>query len=139
MKHFAALLLLSIVGVFADEDFHGNGNMKCYGDMSISLYNKDETEGFLDCQPAWGSPSAPPQGIVAEADDGEKWVTVDDKGYGDCTGSIYYIYGDLNLGYCDRYNMRIDDGKQTRMFCGYADCNGAMNIHCSMLSGCHGA
>ena len=34
----------------------------------------------MDCQPSWGSPSAPPQGIIADGDDGSHWVTVDDKG-----------------------------------------------------------
>ena len=27
----------SIVAVYADEDFSGEGTMKCYGDMSISM------------------------------------------------------------------------------------------------------
>merc|ERR1711894_451887 len=142
MKQFAVILLFCAIGVFGDEEFHGEGTFKCYGDLSIDLYeeySRDRVDGFLDCQPAWGSPSAPPQGIVADADNGEKWVTVDDKGYGDCTGSIYYVYGDLNLGYCDRSIMKISDGKQTRLFCGYAECIGMMNIYCSMLSGCHGA
>merc|ERR1719222_1872642 len=121
MKQFPVILLFCAIGVFGDEEFHGEGTFKCYGDLSIDLYEKfsrDRVDGFLDCQPAWGSPSAPPQGIVADADNGEKWVTVDDKGYGDCTGSI----------------MKISDGKQTRLFCGYAECIGMMNIYCSMLS-----
>merc|ERR1719420_1230229 len=109
MKQVAVFLLISVAAVLADEDFHGSGFMRCYGDMSISMF-KDDVEGMLDCQPAWGSPSAPPQGIIADVD-GEHVVTVDDNGY-----------GDLNLGYCDR--IKVDDGKQTRLFCGYAECTG---------------
>merc|ERR1711868_242982 len=102
--------------------------------MSLTLRN--DGEGFLDCQPAWGSPAAPPQGIIADGEDGSHWVTVDDKGSGDCDGTIFYEYGDLGLGYCDR--LAVDDGHETRLFCGYATCDGFMNIECSMLSGCHG-
>ena len=61
------------------------GSMMCYGDMSITLGGQEDN-GFLDCQPAWGSPAAPPQGIIADGQDGSHWVTVDDKGYGDCDG-----------------------------------------------------
>merc|ERR1719356_1898721 len=123
MKQVAVFLLVSVAAVLADEDFHGSGFMRCYGDMSISMF-KDDVEGMVDCQPSWGSPSAPPQGIIADVD-GEHVVTVDDKGYGDCTGAVHYVYGDLNLGYCDR--IKIDDGKQTRLFCGYGDCTGAVH------------
>ena len=77
------------------------------------------------------------QGIVADGDDGSHWVTVDDKGSGDCDGTLWYKYDDLGLGYCDRM-MSVDDGHQTRLFCGYAECTGYMNIQCTMLSGCHG-
>ena len=42
------------------ETFSGMGNMKCYGDMSITVRAGDE-EGFLTCSPAWGSAAAPPQ------------------------------------------------------------------------------
>merc|ERR1711922_116242 len=76
-------------------------------------------------------------GILADGDDGSHWVTVDDKGSGNCDGDIHYVYGDLGLGYCNR--LVVDDGKETRMFCGYAFCTGYMNIECHMLSGCHGA
>ena len=76
------------------------------------------------------------QGIVADGDDGSHWVTVDDKGSGDCDGTLWYKTDDLGLGYCDR--MTVDDGHQTRLFCGYAECTGYMNIECTMLSGCHG-
>ena len=76
------------------------------------------------------------QGIIADGEDGSHWVTVDDKGSGDCDGTIWYEYGDLGLGYCDR--LTIDDGHQTRLFCGYATCDGLLNIDCTMLSGCHG-
>lgn len=107
----------------------------CYGDMSITI--REDGEGFLLCQPAWGSPAAPPQGIIADGADGSHWVTVDDKGSGDCDGVLFYEYGDLGLGYCDR--LAVDDGHQTRLFCGYATCDGYMNIECTMLSGCHGA
>merc|ERR1711978_444920 len=127
-----ACISSSVLGV---ESFHGMGSMKCYGDMSITLGSQDG-EGFLDCQPAWGSPAAPPQGIIADGEDGSHWVTVDDKGSGDCDGTIFYEYGDLGLGYCDR--LAIDDGHETRLFCGYATCDGFMNIECHMLSGCHG-
>ena len=44
---------------YAGETFSGSGFMRCYGDMSISL--RIDGEGLLDCQPAWGSPAAPPQ------------------------------------------------------------------------------
>ena len=44
----------------ADESYHGMGSMKCYGDMSVTLGSEDG-QGFLDCQPAWGSAAAPPQ------------------------------------------------------------------------------
>merc|ERR1719304_125294 len=97
-----------------EESFSGMGFMRCYGDMSITM--RIDGEGFLDCKPAWGSPAAPPQGIVADGDDGSHWVTVDDKGSGDC----------------DRM-MSVDDGHQTRLFCGYAECTGYMNIQCTML------
>ena len=53
------------------------------------------------------------QGIIADGSDGSHWVTVDDKGSGDCAGYIWYEYGDLGLGYCDRFNT-LDDGHQTR-------------------------
>merc|ERR1711988_187748 len=55
--------------VLGDESFHGMGSMKCYGDMSITLGGQEDN-GFLDCQPAWGSPAAPPQGIIADGQDG---------------------------------------------------------------------
>ena len=142
------------------------GTMACYGDMTVTLGSNDG-EGFVDCQPAWGSAAAPPQvssvlllilvvhqtipdgdcvflyltralqGIIADGSDGSHWVTVDDKGSGDCDGTIWYEYGDLGLGYCNR--LALDDGKQTRLFCGYATCDGYLNIQCTMLSGCHGA
>ena len=63
---------------------------------------------------------------------------MDDKGSGDCTGQIHYVLGDLGLGYCDRL-VAVDEGRQTRLFCGYASCDGYLTIECSMLSGCHGA
>ena len=44
------------------ETFSGMGNMKCYGDMSITVRSGDD-EGFLTCSPAWGSAVAPPQVI----------------------------------------------------------------------------
>ena len=76
------------------------------------------------------------QGIIADGDDGSHWVTVDDKGSGSCDGTIFYETGDLGLGYCDR--LAVDDGHETRLFCGYADCTGYLEIECTMLSGCHG-
>jgi len=94
-------------------------------------------EGSIDCTPAWGSAAAPPQGIIIDGEDGSHWVSVDDKGYGDCAGTFWFESGDLGLGYCDRI-VTLDDGEQTRKFCGYASCNGYINFHCSMLSGCHG-
>merc|ERR1711915_1042365 len=138
MKCLYVSTLLLAASVLGDESFSGNGEMKCYGDMSITLDKWDEGDGFLNCKPAWGSPAAPPQGIIADGADGSHWVTVDDKGYGDCSGHMEYTYGDLGLGYCDRW-VSLDDGQQTRLFCGYATCTGYLNIHCSMLSGCHGA
>merc|ERR1712172_175623 len=30
-------------------------------------------EGSIDCTPAWGSAAAPPQGIIADGDDGSHW------------------------------------------------------------------
>lgn len=136
--------IISLVAIFVcslgsclavHETFAGMGSMKCYGDMSITVRAGDD-EGFLICSPAWGSAVAPPQGIVADGEDGSHWVTVDDKGSGDCDGTIWYEYGDLGLGYCDR--LMVDDGHQTRLFCGYATCDGYLNIECTMLSGCHG-
>merc|ERR1719411_1801907 len=100
---FTITLVISSYLVLADESFHGSGTFACYGDMSITFDKSGsggEGEGFLDCQPSWGSPAAPPQGIIA---DGE------------------------------------DDSHHTRLFCGYATCEGYLNIQCSMLSGCHGA
>ena len=73
-----------------DESYHGMGSMKCYGDMSITL-GGNEDEGFLNCQPAWGSAAAPPQGIIADGSDGSHWVTVDDKGNGDCDGQHHQL------------------------------------------------
>merc|ERR1711874_778599 len=67
-----AFISSSVLG--ADESYHGMGSMKCYGDMSITL-GGGEDEGFLDCQPAWGSPAAPPQGIIADGSDGSHWAT----------------------------------------------------------------
>jgi len=133
-------LTISSYLVLADESFHGSGTFACYGDMSITFDKSGsggEGEGFLDCQPSWGSPSAPPQGIIADGEDGSHWVTVDDHGSGDCTGTIWYKTGDLGLGYCNR--IAVDDGHHTRLFCGYATCDGYLNIECTMLSGCHGA
>merc|ERR1719150_2801473 len=132
------LVLIFSCAAMANESFSGQGTMACYGMMSITFDKSEsadlgEGEGFLDCQPSWGSPSAPPQGIIADGADGSHWVTVDDKGYGTCQGHIY-LYGDLGLGYCDR----LDDGYQTKLLCGYATCQGMLTIHCEMLSGCHG-
>merc|ERR1719219_353984 len=101
---FFSLATVSSSVLGADESYHGMGSMMCYGDMSVTL-GGNEGEGFLDCQPAWGSPAAPPQGIIADGSDGSHWVTVDDKGYGDCDGTIWYEYGDLGLGYCNRLTV----------------------------------
>merc|ERR1712228_835189 len=121
------LVLIFSCAAMANESFSGQGTMACYGMMSITFDKSEsadlgEGEGFLDCQPSWGSPSAPPQGIIADGADGSHWVTVDDHGYGDCNGVLWYKTGDLGLGYCDR--MTVDDGHQTRLFCGYATCDG---------------
>eukprot|EP00091_Calanus_sinicus_P001708 TRINITY_DN1172_c0_g1_i2.p2 TRINITY_DN1172_c0_g1~~TRINITY_DN1172_c0_g1_i2.p2 ORF type:complete len:141 (-),score=43.73 TRINITY_DN1172_c0_g1_i2:31-453(-) len=137
LTHLSIILSISSCLVLANESFSGMGSFACYGDMSITFDKSSsagEGEGFVDCQPSWGSPSAPPQGIIADGADGSHWVTVDDKGYGDCDGSIWYKTDDLGLGYCDR-KMTVDDGHQTRLFCGYATCDGYLNIECSMLSG----
>merc|ERR1711862_996449 len=77
MKVFLATISCLMSLAYAGETFSGSGFMRCYGDMSISL--RIDGEGLLDCQPAWGSPAAPPQGIIADGDDGSHWVTVDDK------------------------------------------------------------
>ena len=54
------------------------------------------------------------QGILADGyEDGSLWVTVDDEGYGDCQGDVYYKNGDLGMGYCDTMVVE-DDGYQTR-------------------------
>jgi len=134
MKSILVFISCLSLSLAVEESFSGMGFMRCYGDMSITV--RIDGEGFLDCKPAWGSPAAPPQGIVADGDDGSHWVTVDDKGSGDCDGTLWYKTDDLGLGYCDR--MTVDDGHQTRLFCGYAECTGYMNIECTMLSGCHG-
>jgi len=144
LLHLSTLLLLAAAA--ADESFTGSGTFACYGDMTITFDKAVETveagpidgAGVIDCVPAWGSAAAPPQGIIADGDDGSHWVTVDDKGFGDCTGTFWFEQGDLGLGYCDRVTT-LDDGHQTRKFCGYASCEGYLNIQCSMLSGCHGA
>merc|ERR1719339_427822 len=136
-SYISIMLSLSTCLVQGNESFQGSGSMACYGDMSITFSKSGEDVGFLDCQPAWGSAAAPPQGIIADGDDGSHWVTVDDKGYGDCAGTFWFETGDLGLGYCNRI-VTLDDGEQTRKFCGYASCTGYINLHCSMLSGCHG-
>merc|ERR1719507_1813852 len=138
LTNLSIVLSISSCLVLANESFSGSGSFACYGEMSITFDKSSsagEGEGFLDCKPAWGSPSAPPQGIIADGADGSHWVTVDDKGYGTCVGDIYYKYGDLGLGYCDR----LDDGHQPRLLCAYSICTGHITVHCSMLSGCHGA
>ena len=58
----ALVLLLGAIGLAAavHESYHGVGSMVCYGDMSISIRSQDD-QGFLICQPAWGSAAAPPQ------------------------------------------------------------------------------
>ena len=61
---FTIALTISSYLVLADESFHGSGTFACYGDMSITFDKSGsggEGEGFLDCQPSWGSPAAPPQ------------------------------------------------------------------------------
>ena len=35
--------------------------------------------------------AAPPQGIIADGSDGSHWVTVDDKGNGDCDGQHHQL------------------------------------------------
>ena len=60
MKVFLAVVSCFMsLSLAADETYQGMGSMKCYGDMSLTIRN--DGEGFLDCQPAWGSPAAPPQ------------------------------------------------------------------------------
>ena len=59
MKVFLAVVSCFLSLSLAAETYSGNGSMKCYGDMSITI--RIDGEGFLDCQPAWGSPAAPPQ------------------------------------------------------------------------------
>ena len=83
MKYFSLISLVCTLGLsLANESFSGMGSMKCYGDMSITIridgeglihkdlirykYKDSFMEGFLDCQPAWGSPAAPPQVNSAE-------------------------------------------------------------------------
>merc|ERR1712179_762351 len=139
MRTFAAILVLAgASGILGNENFSGTGTFACYGDMTVTV-GKDGYDdiGYLDCQPSWGSAAAPQQGIIADGDDGSHWVTVDDKGSGNCTGTFWFETGDLGLGYCNRI-VTLDDGEQTRKFCGYASCTGYINLHCSMLSGCHG-
>ena len=71
----ACLVALATL-VAANESFHGAGSMMCYGDMSVTFSRAaGDGEGFLDCQPAWGSAAAPPQGIIADGADGSHWVT----------------------------------------------------------------
>merc|ERR1719153_1936322 len=110
--HLTIVLAISSYLVLANESFHGSGTFACYGDMSITFDKSSsggEGEGFLDCQPSWGSAAAPPQGIIADGEDGSHWVTVDNHGYGTCIGDIFWELGDLGLGFCDRF----DDGHQT--------------------------
>merc|ERR1711934_1221656 len=77
-KMLLNLLSLALV-VRAEEIYSGMGTLKCYGDATIS-----ENGTFL-CTPStpW-SAYAPPQGIVADGEDGSHWVIVDDRGFGDC-------------------------------------------------------
>merc|ERR1711970_1199616 len=105
--HLTIVLTISSYLVLANESFHGSGTFACYGDMSITFDKSSsggEGEGLVDCQPSWGSAAAPPQGIIADGEDGS-------------------------------HRMTVDDGHQTRLFCGYATCTGYLNIECSMLSG----
>merc|ERR1712037_1029930 len=101
---YFATLLASLAAVQADESWSGSGTFACYGDMTVTMDKSGskaegpiDGEGSIDCTPAWGSAAAPPQGIIADGDDGSHWVTVDDKGI-----------------------VTLDDGEQTRKFCGYA-------------------
>merc|ERR1712150_172079 len=112
--------LASLAVVQADESWSGSGTFACYGDMTVTMDKSGSNaegpidgEGSIDCIPAWGSAAAPPQGIIADGDDGSHWVTVDDKGLGDCNRIL-----------------TLDDGEQTRKFCGYASCTGYINLHC---------
>merc|ERR1712051_702031 len=120
MNFFYFVALLASLAVDqADESWSGSGTFACYGDMTVTMDKSgSNAEGPIDCIPAWGSAAAPPQGIIADGDDGSHWVTVDDKGYGDCTGTFWFETGDLGLGYCNRI-VTLDDGEQTRKFCGY--------------------
>merc|ERR1712183_67333 len=97
ISYISVILSLSSSLVLGNESFQGEGTMACYGDMSITFgkAGSGEDEGFLDCQPAWGTASAPPQGIIADGADGSHWVTVDDShqtrtfcGYADCAGML---------------------------------------------------
>merc|ERR1719300_1250346 len=114
------------------------GSMKCYGGVKSKM-NTITTLFSLACISSSVLGDESFHGMGSMKCYGDMSITLggqDDKGYGDCDGTIWYEYGDLGLGYCDR--LAVDDGHQTRLFSGYATCDGLLNIQCSMLSGCHG-
>merc|ERR1712088_583698 len=126
------------------EEYSGIGDMKCYGEMEISL-NKWGT-GTANCRPI--TTTGAPQGYIADGEDGSHWVIVDDKGTADCYGDISYTTGDLGLNYCSFKNAQsirkmsprlLNSSPNPRMFCGYFTCTGNLNLVCDgMLAGCHG-
>merc|ERR1719429_514856 len=128
------------------EEYHGNGNLLCYGNMEVSIVKWDTGTGQGKCKPVphFGAP----QGFIADGEDGSHWVVVDDKGSADCYGEITYTTGDVGLGYCSYKNAQsvrkfsprlLNTSANPRIFCGYFTCDGEMNLVCDgMLAGCHG-
>merc|ERR1712223_90372 len=132
-------LLFQTLSVGAEESYIGMGTLKCYGDSRIS------ENGTFSCTPStpW-APFAPPQGLIADGEDGSHWVIVDDRGFGDCqfnSEEDLECYHDYDYQYCcedvECNRSTVTPINPTRN-CGFCACTGLLNIHCSMEFGCHG-
>jgi len=58
------------------EEYSGIGEMKCYGEMEISLDKWTDGTGTANCRPI--TTTGAPQGYIADGEDGSHWVIVDD-------------------------------------------------------------
>ena len=54
------------------EEFNGNGELKCYGEMSVDVSKWDSGTGSGACRPEYTN--AAPQGFIADGEDGSHWV-----------------------------------------------------------------
>jgi len=56
------------------EEYHGNGNLLCYGNMEVSIVKWDTGTGQGKCKPVphFGAP----QGFIADGEDGSHWVLI---------------------------------------------------------------